>query len=888
MMKRFDLESLRSRLLLLVVLAVVPIFVVTLITHVELRRVAADGAEREILRLARMAANDQRDSIRDTHQLLYTLSLLPNAQNPEPETCRPLLSEILGRNPQYSVMALGLPEGQLVCATPAIVGERIDFAAHTAFQKALETGGFAVEDYRSDDMGQLVTLDMAYPVIDALDQVQAVIFVSLDLSWLNRLAADSELPEGSTLIVVDRTGTILVAYPESEGWIGQPLPDTRMLQAITAHQGESTLETRGLDGVSRLFAFVPLFEIDEASALHVIVGIPAEVAFAETNQVLQRNLIALGFVTLLALSAAWLESDFFILRSVNRLSEVAGRLAEGDLDVRTHLSDGGELGQLAGIFDRMAAALTQRIAERDDAEAALHENRRRLQTLMSNLPGMAYRRYPGADWRMEFISEGAGELTGYQSSTLTGDVGMNGAYGQLVHSEDRERVNREIQEAVEANRPFEVDYRITNASGQVKWVEDKGRSVCLDQEGCVAIEGFISDVTERVQSQQILEQHVAARTRELSALYDVMAVINASQQLDTMLQRVLDGVLTVMSSAIGTIHLLDETSPVLHLAACGGLVPEVQNQIESLSATACGLPPEATSDAAPVLLSQLPALTDRAHVSVRIRSQRNLLGILSLVREAEQPFKAEEISLVELIANELGVAVENERLHQRSRQMAIVHERERLARELHDSVTQSLYSLTLLAEAGSQLARTGDTQRVGQYLARLSQISQQALKEMRLLVYELRPLALQREGLVGALQQRLDAVEKRAGVEARLLVEGLIDVPPPLETALYRIALEALNNILKHAAARNVTVRLEANPENLRLEIRDDGKGFDRDMSHGGMGMISMRERAEEIGATLRLDTSPDRGTCVQVDLELKAMRVAVTTRPEDGEEQEG
>jgi PAS domain S-box-containing protein len=869
-MKQFRLESLRFRLLLLVLLAVVPILLITLLTKVELLRVATSAVERETLRLARTAAYDQRDSIRDTHQLLYTLSLLPEAQRPDPETCLPLLSEILIRNPQYSVMALGLPDGRVVCATPPTAAETIDFAAHTTFNKALQVGGFAIGDYLGNDLANLVVLDMAYPVIDAGGQVQAIVFASLDLSWLNRLAAEARLPEGSTLTVVDETGTILVRYPESEGWIGQTLPETGLVEAIAAGQVEGTLETKGSDNVARISAYIPLFEIDEAPGLYVIIGVPTSVVFAETDRVFQRNLIALGFVTLLALGAAWVGSDLFILQSINRLGEVAGRLGKGDLNARTKLAYKGELGRLANAFDDMAAALEQRIAERDEAEAAHRESRRRLETLLSNLPGMAYRRHPGPQWTMDLISEGSVELTGYSVNELTTNAGIRSAYGQLLHPEDRERVNREIEEALAANRPFDVSYRITNAAAQVRWVEDKGRRVLLPDQ-TIAIEGFVTDVTDRVESQQILEQHVVARTRELSALYEVMAVINASQQLDTMLQRALDGVLTVMGSTIGTIHLIDETDQILRLVASEGLSPKMRDEVETLSMTASAPQQRLEPDGDSMVLASIGILSDRAHLSVRMRSQRKLLGLLSLVREAGRPFGAEEISLVKLIADELGVAVENERLHQQSRQMAIVHERERLARELHDSVTQSLYSLTLLAEAGRHFVLAGDLQRVRQYLDRLGHISQQALKEMRLLVYELRPLALQREGLLGALQQRLDAVEKRAGIEARLLIEGGGEVPRALETALYRIALEALNNILKHAAARHVTVRLITGPDNLRLEIRDDGKGFDQNVSYGGMGLISMRERAEEIGADLRIETSPDDGTCVQIDLKLEA-----------------
>jgi len=199
---------------------------------------------------------------------------------------------------------------------------------------------------------------------------------------------------------------------------------------------------------------------------------------------------------------------------------------------------------------------------------------------------------------------------------------------------------------------------------------------------------------------------------------------------------------------------------------------------------------------------------------------------------------------------------------------AAMEERRRLARDLHDSVTQSLYSLTLLAEAARRLAKAGDLERVENQVARLGETAQQSLKEMRLLVYELRPLPLEQEGLIGALQQRLDAVEKRSGVNARLIVENLDRLPEPIEAALYYIAQEALNNSLKHSGASNVTVNLSGEQQHVRLEVIDNGRGFDRAAiaDRGGLGLTSMRERAELLGGSLTLESTPGNGTRLTVD----------------------
>ena len=222
-----------------------------------------------------------------------------------------------------------------------------------------------------------------------------------------------------------------------------------------------------------------------------------------------------------------------------------------------------------------------------------------------------------------------------------------------------------------------------------------------------------------------------------------------------------------------------------------------------------------------------------------------------------------------------------EKLLQQTQELSVLQERNRLARELHDSVTQSLYSLTLYAEAGRRLAASGDLDRVKDYLEQLGGTAQQALKDTRLLVHQLRPVALESEGLVGALQQRLDGVEKRAGVEAKLLVEGVASFPDYLEEQMYHVALEALNNSIKHAAATTVLVRIGVDDNSIELKIEDNGVGFDVQSvgESGGMGLTNMRKRVEELGGYLTLISAPGEGTTISVTVGLPES----TKRPAEG-----
>jgi signal transduction histidine kinase len=247
------------------------------------------------------------------------------------------------------------------------------------------------------------------------------------------------------------------------------------------------------------------------------------------------------------------------------------------------------------------------------------------------------------------------------------------------------------------------------------------------------------------------------------------------------------------------------------------------------------------------------------------------IGILSVYRQAKRPYSREDIALLDSVADQIGTAVENTRLHLENERLLIVKERNRLARELHDAVTQSLYSLTLHAETSMRFVKSGQPDLASEYIEKVAETSQQALREMRLLLHNLRPAVLEHLGLVKAIRQRLDAVEKRVGVVVDYQVEGQIDLPAHVEEALYHIVQEALNNTLKHAAATQISLRLHQHEASVALTISDNGKGFRLlELSdNGGLGLTSMRERVDSLGGDLNIDTRVGGGSRIQVELDL-------------------
>ncbi|MCB9077650.1 MAG: GAF domain-containing protein [Anaerolineaceae bacterium] len=377
-----------------------------------------------------------------------------------------------------------------------------------------------------------------------------------------------------------------------------------------------------------------------------------------------------------------------------------------------------------------------------------------------------------------------------------------------------------------------------------------------------------------------LEQRVFNRTRELSALYAVASAASESLDLGSTLKRSLERVLTVVHSNTGAIHLLDEANNTLNLAIEQGLTPDTVLTLRTVPLNG-GPVRRVLQEGRHIITVEdaelraiAPSIQPELHgyVGLPMRARNQTMGLLSIfTRAGQRPLTEEEVALLTAIADQIGVVIESTHLRLRAEQAAVMEERERLARELHDSVTQSLYSLTLLAEWASDLLIAQRADEARQRLVEIGQTAQQALREMRLFLFQLRPAILEQMGLASALQQRLDAVERRVGVEARLQADESLDLPAPVEDALYLITLEALNNALKHAAATVVIVRLRRDADTVELLVEDNGAGFTlKAPAHkGGLGLISMRERAEQIGAALVIAAEPACGTTVKVTLKM-------------------
>lgn len=384
----------------------------------------------------------------------------------------------------------------------------------------------------------------------------------------------------------------------------------------------------------------------------------------------------------------------------------------------------------------------------------------------------------------------------------------------------------------------------------------------------------------------LMEQRLADRTRQLTTIYAITATASAPLAPEKLLAQALDLIIDVAGASAGAIQIADDPrQPARHVAARDLPGADLARPLADTPAGAWLLEHDqpllardTSVDPRTVSVPWLPRGHSCALVPIHSRGQ--VRGLLAVCRAWGRPFGADEAALLTAVADQLGVAVENARLFAEVQQRTAHELRQALSRDLHDSLTQSLYSLTLLTEVTQRQLREGDPALVEEYLNQLGATARQAMREMRLLIYELRAGALDDENLPDALERRLDAVERRAGLAAQLKVEGAADLPVAVRSELFQIAQEALNNVIKHAKATRVRVELREAAGYLELLIADNGRGFDPEhlLDRGGLGLLTMRERAAGLGGSAAIGAAEGGGVQVAVRVPLAGVRQPAAT----------
>ena len=393
----------------------------------------------------------------------------------------------------------------------------------------------------------------------------------------------------------------------------------------------------------------------------------------------------------------------------------------------------------------------------------------------------------------------------------------------------------------------------------------------LDDCLCQMIGHFEYLFSEAMHQQLIDDAH--QRLTESESLRRTMAALLQKLMLDEVLEIVCSEACRLTGTTGSSVLLLEEEGWLRVTISTGTPLPILDRLpvVDSLAGLSMKQgTPLIANDPVGQVQAYHPNPNLQSLLVIPLRIGETSIGVLDVVNK-EGGFTKDDIRVMSLFTDQAAIAIENARLHQQAGRLAVLEERQRIARELHDSVTQSLYSASLYVNAAEMALSKGKIAVAAENLQELRSMTREAMLDMRLLIFELHPPILETEGLVVALQTRLESVEARSGIQTEFNVEEERRLPLSVEIELYRIAHEAITNVVKHAKAQQVSVYLQFDDDRFRLKVWDNGVGFDSEKTDqsGGRGLRSIQERAQRINGQLKVESTPGEGTILEVTVEI-------------------
>jgi PAS domain S-box-containing protein len=842
--------------------------------------------DQEVVRLyAGKLASELSEYTDDLAGLAHILEI-PNT----PDAQRALLKTAANRLVIFDGGAILLDNyGTVIAAEPerpAILGQ--EWSDRAYFRQMVRAPGPLFSDVVWDGPDGAAVVAAAVPLLGPQGEFRgmAVGFFRLGAgaaSGLYGSIVKLRMADGETAFLVDQKGRVI--YHSDGARIGEVFAQQDAVQRV-ANGDSGALRTREVPRRETVAAFAPV--PGTPWGLVTEVSLDQLTAPSAGYRRFLLLLLALGVLIPAAVVAIGARR---LTRPITDLISAAREVAGGSFGRTIEPTTNDELATLVRQFNVMSAQLSRSYSE-------LQTRQEQLDLVMQGTNDGIW------DWDIRtgevYFSPRWKGMLGYADPEIPNRFDE---WRRLMHPDDAARTMETVEAYLRGRNPtYQVEHRLQHKDGTFRWILARGIALRNAEGLPYRMVGSHTDITEskRIEealqrAYQTLEQRVEERTHELATLNAIAAVVSQSLDLKTVLSAALDRMLAIMNLGCGGAYRLEgentdsAASPHLNPLVFRGVSDEFVRTAEPfpLANSAVAV---AYAQSAPLVwdvtdsMIERPALDRLAHegigqvISVPLVAKGRLVGAIQLGAETPRAYESEQLSLLWGIGQQVGMAVENARLYQHAEAAAALAERNRLARDLHDSVTQSLYSVTLYAEAAARLLSAGEMPRAAEHLRSLRDTAQEALREMRLLIFELRPPTLEKTTLAEAIQGRLKAVEGRGGIQAELRVSGAEHLPLIARQELYQIAHEALNNVLRHAQAQRVDVDLEFSDAGVQLRITDDGVGFEPHTlrERGGMGLSGIRERAQRIGGTLQIESAPGRGTKL-------AVRVPAVPHPHPG-----
>jgi PAS domain S-box-containing protein len=535
--------------------------------------------------------------------------------------------------------------------------------------------------------------------------------------------------------------------------------------------------------------------------------------------------------------------------------------------------------------------------ERDAASSALRRAEERYRVLVEAGPGVVYIHDPDeAPARLRYVSPQVVDLLGYPREEWIADPMF---WTRTIHPDDLPRLMRADADAIANESSMEIEYRMVHRDGRELWVQDRAEFVRDDAGGPLFRQGLIVDVTERRRAEEDRRLALEGRVRlaaRLELLHQIDRDVLSATTIDEMAERTLDHLGLLVPFDRGSVIVIDPDSQRFAYAAVRQ-APDLDTLVPNLESH----PPDAAvretlaTDALVRDLNDLAVRTPhmeaarriglRSGVLVALRADGEQLGVLILVSRQVGAFDEEAFDIAKEVGAELAIAIRQTHLRQalakraeelgqladERRQMlhrivrAQEEERGRVAFELHDGLGQVLTSISLFASDLEQDVPAASRARA----ARVNELVRRAIVDSRQLVWSLRPPELERLGLVAALRRLCEEVSTLAFTIDLHEEIGDLRLLPETEAVVYRVVQEAVHNAQKHSGASAVSILLQRLDGTVTTIVEDNGSGFDAmAVPPGrGLGLIGMRERAELVAGALVVESSPEAGTRVRLEV---------------------
>lgn len=655
-MKRFSFDSLRAKLIILVLIAVFPLFGLTIYTgvqeHFGLRKHALEDA----LSQAKTISMSMEHLIKKTSQSLFVVAQMLEGHAHQREAIEKVLVKMFHKSPELVGLLVSEPNGKVMASTYATLPD-ISISDSPYYQRVLQAKKFVIGEYHVSGITGKSILTLSHPALDSTGRIMKIISTGIDLSRLDEFIRRYKLPSGTHLNIFDYKGTVLFRYPDPTHFLGKKMPHADIVKKVLAEK-EGVTETKGMDGITRLYGFTSFG--DENGAVFVAVGVPAEEAFAQSDAVTVRHLLWLIAISGLVLFLAWFGSDIFILRALNGLLGAAKLVGEGNLQARVGDHYGrGEIWQLSHAFNEMVDALQQRETERKQAEEAMLASEARYRKLVETSPDAVLVADPNGNILM--ANRQGILLFGYEREEEITCRHVK----DFVAVADHALLAEKFKETFELGEVRNIEYTMLKKDGTAFPVE-LNASVIFDEAGTpVSVIAIMRDITERKWKEDQAQLHLD----RLTALRDIDMAITGSRDLRLTLKIILEQVTKQLTVDAALVLLLDYHSLVMGYASgIGFQTSALQHTRLRIGEGHAGraalehriiksnLPDEAG------FLERSPLLGKegfKTYYAVPLIAKGHVKGVLEIFHRTAMTVEQEWLDFLEALATQAAIAIDN-------------------------------------------------------------------------------------------------------------------------------------------------------------------------------------------------------------------------------------